>query len=102
MSVPVDIRPFYVDFGVDVTHTPKAGGQSSASTTALAIHDLPGTVIYDGSVQATDHTLRYPRASFPAVARGDTFAIGGATFTVREAPQALLDGAECVVALRPA
>ena len=67
MDFADDTLLLYADFGVSVTHTPAAGG---ASTTALAIHDLPGVVLYDGGLAATDHTLRYPTASFPAVARG--------------------------------
>lgn len=96
MSLADSLAPFYVDFGVPVTHTPAAGG---ASTTARAIHDLPGAVIYDGAVQTTEHSLRYPKASFPAVGKGDRFVIAGATFFAREPAQPILDGAECVVEL---
>ena len=96
MDFTDDTLLLYADFGVSVTHTPAAGG---ASTTALAVHDLPGVVIYDGAVSASDHTLRYPTASFPAVARGDTFVVDTVTFRVRDAARALADGAESIVAL---
>lgn len=91
-----DLPAFYADFGVTAAHTPAGGG---FVTTALAILDQPGTEIVGGEILATDYTLRYPAASFPAVGRGDTFLVAAVTYTAREAAQPLLDGLEMIVPL---
>ena len=97
MDIHSDIAAlFYADFGVQAVHTPAGGG---ATTTALAILDQPGTEIVGGEILATDYTLRFPAASFPAVKRGDTFVIDGTTYSAREAAQPLLDGGEHIVPL---
>ena len=99
MDFSDDIPLLYADFGVSVTHTPAAGG---ASTTALAIHDAPGTSIFGAELSGTDHTLRYPTENFPAPRRGDTFVVKGVTYKVRDPARPINDGGESVVALAKA
>lgn len=91
-----DLAILYADFGVDVTLTRLAGG---APVSGLAIFDQPGIEVIGGEVLATDYTLRFPRATFGAVLRGDTFVISGATYAVREQAQPLADAAESVAPL---
>lgn len=99
MDFSPDLPAYYADFGVTTVHTPAGGG---SATTALAILDQPGTTLIGGEILATDYTLRYPAASFPAIKRGDTLVIGGVTFTARESAQPLLDGLEHIVPLASA
>lgn len=91
-----DLSLAYADFGLDVTHTPAVGSPA----TGKALFDQPGTAIIGGEILATDYTIRYPAATFPSVLRGDTFTIGGATYTARESAQpASLQGDEMIVPL---
>lgn len=91
-----DLAPFYADFAVTVTHTPLVGSPA----TGLALFDQPGTVIVGGEILSTDYTIRYPATIFQAVKRGDSFTIGGATYTARESEQpASLQGDEMIVPL---
>lgn len=99
MDFAADTPLMYSDFGVLVTLTPKGGG---ASTSALALHRRPGTTVIGGDLLVTEHTLRYPLASFPNVKRGDTFAIGSETFKVRENPQVTAAGLEALAPLESA
>ena len=99
MDFAGDIGMLYDDFGVLARHTPAGGG---FVTYAEAILDQPGQTIIGGEILATDYSLRYPAASFPAVHRGDTFLVDGATYTAREAAQPLLDGLEHIVPLATA
>lgn len=96
MDFSADLSLFYIDFTVDVIHTPKVGG---ASTSLKAFHDQPGLTIIGGDVLATDHTLRFQTASLPVVRKGDTFQIGAVTYTARENAQPLTDGLELTVPL---
>lgn len=97
MNFAPDLALQYADFGQSVVYTPLGGG---ATVTALAILDQPGQVLIGGEVLATDYSLRYPTASFPAVKRGDTFTTAGVTYTVRESAQnASVDGLEQIVVL---
>lgn len=99
MDFAADISLLYADFGVTVTVTPKGGG---TPVTGLALHRHPGAAMLAGEVIGTERTLRYPLATFPALRRGDTVQIGAATYTVREAPQALSRGLEAAVPLAEA
>ena len=96
MDFAADLPLLYSDFAVVVTHTPKAGG---ASTTGKAFHNQPGMTVIGGDVIATDHTLRYPLAAFPAVRKGDTFQIGAVAYVARENPMPRARGLEAVVPL---
>ncbi len=96
MDFSPDLPALYADFGDSTAHTPAGGG---ATTTALAILDQPGTTLIGGEILATDYTLRYPAASFPAIKRGDSIVISGTTYTARESAQPLLDGLEHIVPL---
>jgi hypothetical protein len=99
MDFADDLSFFYAEFGVEVVHTPKAGG---ASTPGLALHDQPGMTMIGGDILATDHSLRYPLATFPVVHKGDTFLIAGVTYAAREKAQPLQDGLEYTVPLAKA
>ena len=91
-----DVLAMYADFGLDVIYTPAAG----SPVTGKALFDQPGTAIIGGEILATEYTLRYPLTTFPAVKRGDSFSIGGATYTARESAQpASLQGDEMIVPL---
>jgi hypothetical protein len=90
------IDPIYAMLGDPVTYTPLAGGTPIIK---LAIHNLPGSTLLGDEVLATEHSLRYQIASFPAVKQGDEFAIAGVDYIVTEAPLSLLDGAEHVAVL---
>lgn len=96
MDFSADLAALYADFSVIAAHTPAAGG---ITIYAEAILDQPGQTIIGGDIIATDYSLRYPAASFPAVHRGDTFLIAGTTYTAREAAQPLLDGLEHIAPL---
>lgn len=97
MDFAADLSMFYADFGVTVVYTPKGG---VAVEPQLAILDQPGMELIGGNVLATDYSLRYPVATFPAVKRGDGFSIGGVAYTAREAAQpASVDGLEHIVPL---
>lgn len=96
MNFLSDLAIFYADFGVDVTLTRLAGG---ATVPGLAIFDQPGVEVIGGEVLATDYTVRFQRATFGAVLRGDTFLIAGALYTVREQAQPLADALESVAPL---
>ncbi len=97
MNFAADLALQYADFGLPATHHPVAGG---ADVVGQAIIDMPGMTVIGGEILATDYSLRYPVATFPVVRRGDTFAVGGVTYTVREAPQPVgVDGLEHIVPL---
>lgn len=94
MDFAADLNLFYADFGQSVTWTPQIG----SPVIALALHDLPGALVLDSQIISTDHTLRYPLASFPAVKRGDAFVIAGVSYVARESAQLIgVDGIEAVV-----
>lgn len=99
MNFGDDTAAMYADFGVSAAHTPNAGG---LVTTALAILDEPGMEVIGGDIIATDYSLRFPTASFPAVKRLDAFTIDGATYTAREDAKPLQDGLEQIVPLAKA
>lgn len=96
MNPAADLPSLYAVFGEWVTHDPLAAG---SVTTELAINNRPGRVVQDGQVLVSEHTLRYPTASFPAVKQGDVFTISAVDYIVTEAPLPLLDGAEHVAVL---
>lgn len=97
MDFTADLALFYSDFGQPATLAPQGGG---AAVTGAAILDLPGTTVVDGQLLATDYSLRFPLATFPAIKRGDTVVVGGASYTVREGAQLIgVDGLEAIVAL---
>ena len=96
MDFASDLSVFYSDFSVSVTWTPKGGG---TSVTGKALHRQPGMTVIGGDVIATDHTLRYPIATFANVRKGDTFQIGALSFTVRENPILQPRGLEALVPL---
>lgn len=100
MDFTSDLAMLYADFGKPATHHKLAGG---ADVVGQAILDEPGMTVIGGEVLATDFSLRYPAATFPVVRRGDTFAIGGITYTAREAAQPVsVDGLEYIVPLAKA
>lgn len=97
MDFTADLAIFYSDFGQPATLKPQGGG---AAVTGAAILDLPGTTVVDGQLIATDYSLRFPIATFPAIKRGDTVVVAGASYTVREGAQLIgVDGLEAIVAL---
>ena len=97
MDFTADLALFYSDFGQPATLTPQGGG---AAVAGLAILDLPGTTVVDGQLLATDYSLRFPLATFPAIKRGDTVVVAGVSYTVREGAQLIgVDGLEAIVAL---
>ena len=98
-SVPAAVNDFltaiYTMLGQQVTHTPAVGSPA----VGLALHSMPGLDLFAGELLTTDHALRYARASFPVVQKGDGFTIGGVNYVAREAAQSILDGKECHVQL---
>ena len=96
MDFAGDLYHCYSDFGVSVTWTPQIG----SPVTALALHDLPGATLLGDQIITTDHSLRYPLASFPSVKRGDAFSVAGVGYVARESGQLIgIDGLEAVVPL---
>jgi len=92
-----DLSLAYADAAATVTHNPASGGTATAG---LAFFDQPGSALIGGEMLATDYSLRYPAATFPAVKRGDTVTIATVVYTVRENPQpASIDGLELIVPL---
>ncbi len=62
--------------------------------TANVIYAAPTEDLLGGDATGTDHTADLPATSFPGIKRGDTVAIAGhGTFTLREAPRLVEDGA---------
>jgi len=99
MNFADEMPLFYADFGVLAVHTPKAGG---ASSSGFVLHDQPGMTLIGGDILATDHSLRYPVATFPVVRKGDTFLVAGVSYSARENAQPLQDGLEYTVPLAKA
>lgn len=95
MDFASDLALMYDEFGVDVLHTPATG----APVAGRAIFDQPGTALIGGEILATEFGLRFAASTFPAVRRGDRFAVAGANYTARENPQPTLDGLEFTVPL---
>jgi hypothetical protein len=98
MNPAADLALFYVDFPAQsATLRPVLGGPD---TVGMAILDAPGTTLIGGEILATDFALRFPRATFPTVRRGDQLIVAGHTYTAREAAQpASVDGLESIVPL---
>ena len=92
---PDILTPIYAMLGEPVTHIPLSGSPS----VGLALHSTPGAELFSGELLTTDHALRYARASFPSVQKGDAFTIDGISYIARESAQSLLDGKECMVPL---
>lgn len=100
MNPADDLHLFYAGFpAVDASHTPKGGG---TVTPGRVILDQPGMALFGEQVLATDYLLRFPAGAFPAVRRGDSFVVGGVTYTARETPQPGQDGLELTVPLEKA
>ena len=96
MDLTDDLRLLYADWpAVDVLWIPLI----STGNGGRAIHDHPGTVALAGEALTTEHTLRYPVATFPAVKQGDAFTIGGQNYITTDAPLSSLDGLEYTVPL---
>ena len=96
MDLTDDLRLLYADWpAVDVLWIPLIG----TGNAGRAIHDLPGTVVLAGEALTTEHTLRYPLATFSAVKQGDTFTIDGQNYITTDAPLSTLDGLERTVPL---
>lgn len=96
MDFAADIALFYADFGTPARHTP-AGG--IASGLELVLFSLPSAASLGGDLVMTAPTIQYPTATFPAVARGDTFTLGAQVWKVSEAPQPTDDGLEMIAIL---
>lgn len=90
MAIPEDPADFLADFGVTVTQ---------GATTGLGILDMPGEYVADGRVITTEYLLRAEASKFGGVGYGDAITVGGAAYTVREAPLLLDDGVFCLILL---
>lgn len=96
MDFTDDLRLLYADWpAIDAQWIPQTG----PSVSDRAIHDHPGNIVLAGEALTTEHTLRYPLSSFPAVKQGDTFVIDGQSYITTDAPLSTLDGLECTVPL---
>jgi hypothetical protein len=85
MAFTEDLDLFLADFGVQVT----AGAVSD-----LGIMDMPSEIVADGVVLTTDYKLTCKTALFGGLVYGDTVAVDGVNYTVREVMR-LDDGAFC-------
>ena len=88
-----DPTVFLQDFGVAVTF---------GATEGLGILDAPGEYVADGRVITTEYLLKTETSKFGGVTYGDSLTVGGAPYTVREAPLQVDDGAFCLVLLTKA
>jgi hypothetical protein len=85
MAFTENLDLFLADFGVTVT---------AGATSDLGILDMPSEVVADGVVLTTDYKLTCKTALFGALVYGDTVAVDGVNYTVREVMR-LDDGAFC-------
>ena len=96
MDFTAATRAFYADFGVEALYRPVGGGRPIVGRVVLS---TPTTKLFGGDIQIADATLRYRTAEFPAVQKGDRFALGRTEYQVREAPSIKPDGLEATVHL---
>lgn len=85
MAFTENLDLFLADFGVTVT---------AGATSDLGILDMPSEVVADGVVLTTDYKVTCKTALFGALVYGDTVAVDGVNYTVREVMR-LDDGAFC-------
>lgn len=85
MALTENLDLFLADFGVTVT---------AGATSDLGILDMPSEVVADGVVLTTDYKVTCKTALFGALVYGDTVAVDGVNYTVREVMR-LDDGAFC-------
>ena len=53
----------------------------------------PDETVLDGLALSTDYTMRFPASALPSLAAGDTVAIGGSDYRVRDI-RSIGDGSE--------
>jgi hypothetical protein len=85
MAFTEDLNLFLADFGVPVV---------AGTTSDLGILDMPSEIVADGVVLTTDYKLTCKTALFGGLVYGDTVAVDGVNYTVREVMR-LDDGAFC-------
>jgi hypothetical protein len=93
MAIVEDLTDFLDDFGVTVT----ANG-----TTGLGILDTPGEYIHNERVITVEYLLRAEASKFGELAYSDAITVDGDSYTVREQPLLVDDGAFCLVLLTKA
>jgi hypothetical protein len=85
MAFTEDLDLFLADFGVQVT---------AGAVSGLGIMDMPSEIVADGVVLTTDYKLTCKTTLFGGLVYGDTVAVDGVNYTVREVMR-LDDGAFC-------
>ena len=90
MAIVEDPADFLDDFGVTVT----AGG-----VTGLGILDTPGEYIHNERAITVEYLLRTETSKFGDLAYNDAITVDGNSYTVREQPLMVDDGAFCLVLL---
>lgn len=85
-----DLTLFLNDFGVSCT---------AGAVTALGILDMPTQVLAGDMVLSTDYTLTARAADFGGLKYGDSIAVAGVNYQVRETRQ-LDDGAFVEIGLQ--
>ena len=91
MAFVEDPADFLADFGVTVT---------AGATTGLGILDMPGEYIGpDGRIITTEYVLRAETSKFGTLEYNDSLTVNSESYTVRETPLMVDDGAFCLVLL---
>jgi len=85
--------PFAEDLSAFFRSEEFATSASWGALTANVIFDSPTQDILGGRGISSEYTAVLPAAEFPGIARGDDITIAGVTYTLREYPHLLDDGA---------
>ncbi len=83
MAISEDLNLFLDDFGVSCT---------AGAVSALGILDMPSQIISGDMVLTTDYSLTARAADFGGLKYGDSIAVAGTNYQVRETRQ-IDDGA---------
>lgn len=93
MAFVEDPADFLTDFGVAVT---------AGAVSGLGILDSPGEYVAGDRVITTEYVLRAETSKFGDLSYDDPITVDGTSYTVREAPLLIDDGAFCLVLMTKA
>jgi hypothetical protein len=90
MAFVEDLSIFLADFGLPVV---------AGANTGLGILDMPGEYVLNERAINNHHVLMAESSKFGAVSYGDSMTVEGLSYSVREGPLKLGDGAFCAILL---
>ena len=85
--------PFVEDLSAFFSTSEFATSASWGALTASVIFNTPTEEILGGRGVSNEYTAILPASEFPGITRGDEVVISGDTYTLRERPRLLDDGA---------